>query len=79
MEDLRFDIRTWCDDIKERFKDQDLVSINELLSDYEEALYEIKRLKKEIKDIKQDIEDNYKPVSVASQVGVSEFGNEINF
>lgn len=46
--------------------------INSLLSRNEELETEIKNLEEAIKDLEQDMEDNYKPVPVAEQVGISE-------
>ena len=38
----------------------------------EDLMYEIDRLQEEIEDMEQDIHDNYKPIPIAEQVGISD-------
>lgn len=38
----------------------------------EDLIYEIDRLQEEIEDMEQDIHDNYRPIPMAEQVGVSD-------
>lgn len=38
----------------------------------EDLLYELNHLEEEFEDLKQDIQDNYKPIPVAEQVGISD-------
>lgn len=51
IEDLKFDIRYWEDDIKERFLNKDLVSLEELLRDYKDLIYEIKELRNPLEEL----------------------------
>ena len=44
----------------------------ELVSIIEDLICEVDRLEEEIEDMKQDIQDNYKPIPVAEQVGISD-------
>ena len=44
----------------------------DLLSIIDDLIYEVDRLEEQIEDIKEDIRDNYKPISYAEQVGVSD-------
>lgn len=37
----------------------------------DELIYEIERLEKQIVEIEQDRDDNYKPLSIAEQYGIS--------
>lgn len=44
-----------------------------IIQDYiDELIADKEHLKEEIKDLKQDIEDNYRPIPVAEQVGISD-------
>lgn len=54
--------------ISERFPKKDLITIDELMSDYEDLIGEVEHLEEEIKDIKQDRDDNFERVSISSQV-----------
>lgn len=44
----------------------------DLLSIIDDLIYEVDRLEEQIEDIKEDIRDNYKPISYAEQVGISD-------
>lgn len=46
---------------------QDMISVEALLREYEDALYKIKNLEEQIKDMLQDIEDNYRPIPRSEQ------------
>lgn len=50
------DINTW---ISKYFKNQDLISVGDLIGCIENLDMEIDRLKEELEDEKQDKEDNY--------------------
>lgn len=56
---------------KEKLK-QETMSWNDLLEAIDEKEYDILELKEEISRLKQDIEDNYRPIPVAEQVGISD-------
>lgn len=43
-----------------------------LLSSIEELLSDKEQLEQEIRDLKQDIEDNYRPIPISEQVGISD-------
>ena len=43
-----------------------------LLSMVEDLIIEVDRLQEELEDMEQDIQDNYKPILVAEQVGISD-------
>lgn len=49
---------------------KELYSIVEILNRLEDVCLDNEVLEEEIQDLKQDIEDNYKPISVAEQVGI---------
>lgn len=54
------------------------IPVESIESIIEDLIYEIHNRDEKIEDIKNDIQDNYKKISVSSQVGVSEWGNPIN-
>lgn len=66
------DIQIQLDDVwKEKLK-QKTMSWNDLLEIIEEKEVDILELKEEMSRLRQDIEDNYKPISIAEQVGISD-------
>ena len=67
MEEIYILAKDLDDNIKEHFKNQDLISVYDLICLIEELDYEIEDLKEEIEDIKQDIEDNYRPIPINEQ------------
>lgn len=46
---------------------KDFVSLEEVLSKFEDLVCEIDRLQEELDDLKQDLHDNYKPISPEEQ------------
>ena len=65
------DIQIQLDDVwKEKLK-QKTMSWNDLLEIIEEKEVDILELKEEMSILRQDIEDNYKPISISEQVGIS--------
>ena len=58
-------------DIGEIKKGQDY-SWSELIDLYSDLYSEYERLQEEFDDFKQNVEDNYKPISMSEQVGVSD-------
>ena len=51
---------------------QETMSWNDLLEIIDEKESDILELTEEISRLKQDIEDNYRPIPVAEQVGISD-------
>ena len=49
-----------------------LVPIDSLIYALFDMLYEYDVKEEELEDLKQDLEDNYKPIPVAEQVGISD-------
>ena len=59
--------------ILRHFKEQkDFYTLDELLGTMDDMDDEIENLKEKLRDTERDIEDNYTPVSKASQYNVSE-------
>jgi peptidoglycan hydrolase CwlO-like protein len=59
------------DDWKNKLK-QETMSWNDLLETIDEKEYDILELKKEMSRLREDIEDNYRPVPISEQVGISD-------
>ena len=60
--DIKIDLRECNKWISDRFPKKDLITIDELLGDYEDLISEVDHLEEEIRDLKQDMEENYKPL-----------------
>lgn len=56
--------------LEKKFKNNDLVSIYDLLGYIEDLDNDNGRLEEELEDLKQNIEDNYKPIPYNEQVGI---------
>ena len=68
-------IRTWTLPewlAKKYFKNQDFVSVDDLIAIIEDLDSDLENLQEKYEDFKQDVEDNYKPLSIAEQVGISD-------
>lgn len=59
MDYLKIDLRNMDELIQERFPNKDLVTLEELIGDYTETLWEMKNDKEHIRDIERELEDNY--------------------
>lgn len=55
--DIKFDIREWNEWIKRRYPNKDMISLSDLLSDYEDAILEIEELEDKIKSLENDGEN----------------------
>lgn len=51
---------------------KDLVSLDDLLGCIEDLDSEVESLKEQLEDLQQDVQDNYKRISIAEQVGISD-------
>jgi hypothetical protein len=58
--------------IQDRFPKKDLITLDELMSDYEDLIGEVEHLQEEIEDFKQDRDENFQRVSISSQVGIDD-------
>jgi hypothetical protein len=56
----------------EHFQEKDIYSWHEILEIIENMESELHNLQEEYDDFKQNVEDNYKPISYAEQVGISD-------
>ena len=61
------DVNRW---ISKYFKNQDLISVSDLIDCIEDLDSEVEHLKEQLEDERQDKEDNYRPIPIEEQVGV---------
>lgn len=66
--DLLINLKEQNSWIKDRFPNKDLITLEELMSDYEDLISELDNLKEENKRIIADRDDNFERVSIASQI-----------
>lgn len=69
MNNVFIDIRNAGGIISEYFKERDIVSIDDLLNEMENLIFELDRIKEEYDDFKRDIEDNFERIPIERQVG----------
>ena len=60
--DLRIDIRESNKWIKDRFKNKDIITLDDLFGDYQDLIDEVDHLEEELRDLKKDMEENYRPL-----------------
>lgn len=63
MKDIYID-NTW---FLQKYFNKDFVSLEEVLSKFEDLVCENDRLQEELDDLKQDLQDNYKPIPPEEQ------------
>lgn len=72
MENIYIDMREQGFTLSNHFKNKDMVSVEDVLTELEEVIDELENLRDEFEDYKKDVEDNYKPISYAEQIGYNE-------
>ena len=72
MKNVLIDIRDENEIIRRTFSNLDMVSVEDMLNEIENLLFEKDRLEEKIKDMEQDKEDNFKRVSISEQVGIND-------
>lgn len=63
------DVDRW---IGKHFPNKDLISIDDLIGCIEDLDSEVERLKEKYEDLEKDLEDNYRPIPISEQVGISD-------
>ena len=59
--------------IQERyFKNKDLITIEDLIWEFEDLYSDYQHLIEEFEDFKRDVEDNYKPITQREAIGYDE-------
>ena len=71
MDEVYIDMRKENEWIRKYF-DRDFVSIDQLIGCIEDLDDEIENWKEKYEELENDIKDNYRPISYAEQVGVSD-------
>ena len=72
MENIYVDMRKQGFVLSNHFKNKDMVSIEDILTELEEVIDDMEALQEEFDEYKRDVEDNYKPISYAEQIGYNE-------
>lgn len=67
MKELKIDLREMNRWFKERFPNKDLITFQELLSDYEELIFDKERLEEEIKKL-----ENKEDFDSSQEYGISD-------
>ena len=58
--------------LKKFFKNQDLISIEDLIALIDDLSYDLDRMNEEYKDLLQDMQDNYKFIGTREAIGYDE-------
>jgi predicted nuclease with TOPRIM domain len=69
MENIYIDLRQENKWIRERLNNKDMISISDLMDEFENLLYELEEVQEEFKNFKSDVEDNYEPIKYSRQIG----------
>lgn len=72
MENIYVDMREQGITLNKHFKNKDLVSVEEILSELEEVIDDLEYLKEEFDDYKEYVKDNYREIPYSEQVGFTE-------
>ena len=72
MENIYIDMREQGTTLSNYFENKDLVSVEDLLSELENALEKLDCLQEEFDDYKEYVKDNYRELSQAEQIGFNE-------
>lgn len=51
---------------------KDVYSLEEILNQLEELYFDKERLEEELRDLQQEMEDNYRPIPMSEQAGISD-------
>ncbi len=64
------DLPKWL--FEKHFKNKDLISLEDLICEFENVSDELGCLQDEFENFKQEVNDNYKPISLQEQIGYNE-------
>lgn len=67
MEEIMINIKGWNSILNKKYKDKDLISLEDLIADYENALGEIEELEDKIKELQNPEEyeeDRYEDIKL---------------
>ena len=74
LEDIKIDLRNCNKWIADRFPKKDLITLDELIGDYQDLIDEVEHLEEELRDLRQDVEENY-----TSNFNPSDYYDESDF
>lgn len=69
MENIYIDLRQENKWIRERLNNKDMISINDLMDEFEDLLFELEGVQEELKEFKNEVEENYEPIKYSKQIG----------
>lgn len=69
MENIYIDLRQENKWIRERLNNKDMISINDLMDEFENLLYELEGVQEELKEFKNEVEENYEMIKYSRQIG----------
>lgn len=72
MDNIYVDMREQGFVLSRHFKNKDMVSVEEILTELEELIDDLEYLKEEFDDYKRDVEENYQMIPYAEQIGYNE-------
>ena len=58
--------------LNQLYKDKDKVPLSEILDLLEDLQTENEKLKEQLEDLNNDLEENYKPIPLSEQYGISD-------
>jgi hypothetical protein len=58
--------------VEKYFKDKDIVTLEEILCDFEDVAGQLEHTEEQFEDYKQYVEDNFKPMTIEEQIGYNE-------
>lgn len=71
MKEILIDIRD-INGLKDIYKNKDFISLEEIICDYQEKLWEVQDLEEKIEKMEKNIQENYKRIPIAEQVEISD-------
>lgn len=69
MENIYIDLRQENKWIRERLNNKDMISISDLMDEFENLLYELEGVQEELKEFKNEVEENYETIKYSRQIG----------
>lgn len=72
MDNIYIDMREQGFTLSNYYKNKDLVKLEDILSDFEQAIDDMEALQEKFDDYKEYVKDNYKELSQAELIGFNE-------
>lgn len=72
MEHIYIDMREQGFTLSNHFKNKDMVSVEDILTELEQVIDDMEALQEEFEDYKRDVEENYKPIPMSEHLGIDD-------